>query len=182
VKELKGETENMDSNDLMKVDQFILDSEFPPENLVTDEEIEDESEERDSNSSDEAQDLQFQQQRKSTLLTQINSRSGSIKPTIDSTPPAMVTSMTLSENNEVLGQSEAEEKNLEQLINLHRHHLRLCTELSKTESKLIVTHSMKSKGASDRVSSSLYVQELSDIINKKLQSILELQMEIEKNK
>ena len=71
--------------------------------------------------------------------------------------------------------------NPDDLVALHRQQLRLFTELNKLESKLIVSFSMKSSpGKNDRgLSLDSYVQELEIVMNQKLQSILEVQKQLQ---
>ncbi|KAI8612730.1 hypothetical protein BC830DRAFT_539572, partial [Chytriomyces sp. MP71] len=69
----------------------------------------------------------------------------------------------------------------DELINIHRQHLRLFAELSKAESKLIVNYSMKLK-PDPSLSNEAYVKELEGILAQKEQSIRQLQLQIQRCK
>ncbi|KAJ3411834.1 Kinesin-like protein kif24 [Chytridiales sp. JEL 0842] len=235
VKELKGDggpaedwgsRDAENSNDALgpsdEEDNFLLDSEYPPENLLVSEEdlgAVDSDDDDISISSDDSPMSNAHQQRKNNILSQINSRNPQVKkdvvadvapttvaheqvvPTVlpavvpPSIPPASVipqvappavpilpppTSAGLGKTAESLPDSSS--SGIDELVNLHRQQLRFFAELSKAESKLLVSFSMKKPGGSERSSMDMYMKELQVILNQKIQSIQEIQRHMDKIK
>ncbi|KAJ3234405.1 Kinesin-like protein kif24 [Chytriomyces hyalinus] len=225
VKELKGDGQSQDSTrddskeysegiydepDSGDDDPLLIDSEYPPENLLDSEDGA--SAEDAGSSSDDAPVVATKQQRNS-VLSQLNSNRAaavaasnsqnsvvkreSVADIRSARGSAVDTSAgvaararptkgvegasaqsSASENSNLAGNNAA---SLDDLVNVHRQHLRLFAELSKAESKLIVNYSMKLK-PDPSMSNDAYVKELEGIMIQKEQSIRDLQLQIEKCK
>ncbi|TPX68273.1 hypothetical protein CcCBS67573_g07247 [Chytriomyces confervae] len=228
VKELKGDGHSQDSQDSPRDDSkeysegiydepdsgdddpLLIDSEYPPENLLDSEDGA--SADDVESSSDDAPVVASKQQRNSVLsqlnsnraaaLAASNNQNGVVKrESVADIRAARVAAVDTgagvaararptrgaegsavqnpaAENLSLAGNNAA---SLDELVNVHRQHLRLFAELSKAESKLIVNYSMKLRPDTS-MSNDAYVKELEGIMIQKEQSIRELQLQIEKCK
>ncbi|KAJ3026348.1 UNVERIFIED_CONTAM: Kinesin-like protein kif24 [Siphonaria sp. JEL0065] len=216
VKELKGDVQYQDEDELNQEpldglydepddsggedsDPLLIDSEFPPENLL---DSDDGKNIYDSDAAENSPDDSFaaRNQKKLSVLSQVNNRtavatSGIAAATAKTAPANFVsklqpmrkpsdgsnshigTSPSITDNNTTGGIPPG----FDELVNIHRQHLRLFAELSKTESKLIVNYSMKIK-PDPSASHETYLRELEGIMAQKEQSIKDLQRQIAKCK
>ncbi|KAJ3252541.1 Kinesin-like protein kif24 [Chytriomyces hyalinus] len=232
VKELKGDVQPQDSiredpkilsdgiydePDSGDDDPLLIDSEFPPENLLdSDDGV---SADDTENSPDEAPivpQVATKQQRTSVLSQLNNNRAAalaaasgqngvlkresvadirSVRAGVSDTGAALASRFRPTRGASDGGASQTsagvnsntsspainDSGSLDELVNVHRQHLRLFAELSKAESKLIVNYSMKLK-PDPSMSNEAYLKELEGIMMQKERSIRELQRQIEKCK
>ncbi|KAJ3381702.1 Kinesin-like protein kif24 [Entophlyctis sp. JEL0112] len=203
VKELKGDSQYQDEDahdglyDEPENDDFVsgdedpfLDSEFPPENLLeSDDGGNDTGDDSDNPPRVESQVVQASLPAMERLKNKsIPKHSSKLKPSMLAKP----SSTSLRGSREALSESKSSLSHVnstlsmgskghlpdlpafEELVNVHRQHLRLFAELSKSESKLIVNYSMKGKSESSVVSQETYLAELSAILAQKEESISDL--------
>ncbi|KAJ3333415.1 hypothetical protein HDU76_008439 [Blyttiomyces sp. JEL0837] len=207
VKELKGDGSKDESSSDLKFQDFpsegdltvdadeqaLLDSEFPPDNLVVTDGEEGDADFSDDSLSQESEtdeNISSHQVRKLNILSQVNSR----QQQKFSSPLHQNSSQALDGKAATARESAADDKvttrqsvdlaGLEELISLHRQHIRVFNDLSKADSRLIVQAAMKPKtGGNDRsVALTDYIGELESILNQKMESIAEMQRCISKLK
>ncbi|KAJ3216537.1 Kinesin-like protein kif24 [Dinochytrium kinnereticum] len=172
VKELKGsgvdDYEDKDASDPsyltrsedLTEDHLPLDLEFPPENLaVSDNDLSDddsEIEDLSSDSDDPSNDT------KALSLSNVSPNYSQTRPSEDS----------LYNGQEI-----------DQLVQLHRQHMKLFTDLGRTENRLVAGLGTGRKVMSkDAVTADVYVRELDEIMSQKLESISRIQSQISKLK
>ena len=201
---MKGDSSTRDDDDKLtndsaaepkarKDESFLLDSEFPPDNMaISDDENFYADSGEDSISSDISspdENVSFQQ-RKTEILSQLNASSSSspqktvktfLKPSTAAPQESTEPSKSLPTDQSLLSSSDRLNAvvDLDGLINLHRQHLRLFSDLSKIESKLIVNASLRTTATAGGIGSTrsteAYVGELEGILAQKMQSVVELQ-------
>lgn len=190
VKELKGATtyddddDNFDGpvdgdyeEDYMKDDDdLLIDEEFP---VTSDHHMDDDSDPAENNVS-----TSYPKSARSSLLSQINKTPLLPRLSADSNPSLANNS---NESLDLKGMATAinprSESFMDDLIKLHRAHIRESTESGKQESKLLVNLTMKmGKNGGDRSAMHMtfdnYVRELSDIVKQKMDNLVELQSKI----
>ncbi|KAJ3027392.1 UNVERIFIED_CONTAM: Kinesin-like protein kif24 [Siphonaria sp. JEL0065] len=216
VKELKGDVQYQDEDEQNQEpldglydepddsggedsDPLLIDSEFPPENLLDSDDGRNiyDSDADDNSPDDSSSNLAARNQKKTNVLSQLNNnRTVGAAAIATKTAPANFVSKLQpmrkpsdGSNSNIGSSPSITDSNVsggtppgfDELVNIHRQHLRLFAELSKTESKLIVSYSMKIK-PDPSVSHEMYLRELEGIMAQKEQSIKDLQRQIAKCK
>ncbi|KAI8901576.1 P-loop containing nucleoside triphosphate hydrolase protein [Globomyces pollinis-pini] len=204
VKELKGATTYDDDDDFDNVtgeedmvdddytgdvdhdmdgEDFMIDEEFPPDAFIGEQVGEPESPDVSQKSRQFPPIVQASRPplltKRSSGLLQTEVSSSSIATSADSyEPKGMVANASQ--------QSITQEGMMDELIRLHRNHIRECTESGKLESKLLVNLTMKmGKNSSDRNSMDItfdnYVRELDGIMRQKINSLQEIRDKIQQH-
>ncbi|KAJ3271941.1 Kinesin-like protein kif24 [Terramyces sp. JEL0728] len=177
VKELKGSTEYDDDEDMEPLvdddneeymededDGLLIDEEFPNESLTDDQQMEDDSQDELHH---KRSSLARQTSRPSLLSQQ---RKSPVKE------PLAPKGMTTAPHDNII----------DDLIKLHRNHIRESTEHGKQETKLLVNLTMKmGKNSSDRnnmyISFDNYVRELDEIMRVKMEGLIEIRQKIQEH-
>ncbi|KAJ3305123.1 Kinesin-like protein kif24 [Kappamyces sp. JEL0829] len=198
VKELKGATSYDDDDDFandagldyddeeMKDDDdgLLIDDEFPPEAFQSDHHMDDDS---DGLESHPIPHTKLTSSARSSLVSQSNKRPLLPRLSADSHSSSLANS---SESLDLRGMATAinprSDSFMEDLIKLHRSHIKDSTDSGKQESKLLVNLTMKmGKTSGDRSAMHLtfdnYVRELDDIIRQKMVGLAELQSKIQEH-
>lgn len=157
-------------------DDLLIDEEFP---VTSDHHMDDDSDPAENNVS-----TSYPKSARSSLLSQINKTPLLPRLSADSNPSLANNS---NESLDLKGMATAinprSESFMDDLIKLHRAHIRESTESGKQESKLLVNLTMKmGKNGGDRSAMHMtfdnYVRELSDIVKQKMDNLVELQSKI----
>jgi hypothetical protein len=153
-------------------DGLLLDDEFPPEAFQSDHQMDDSDDDPHIHVKRSAPSSQAQTKR--PLLPRLNDSHASLANSIDSLElKGMATAINPRSDNF-----------MEDLIKLHRSHIRDSTESGKQESKLLVNLTMKMGKSSAPVTQltfDTYVRELDEIVKQKMGSLLELQAKIQEH-
>ncbi|KAJ3074086.1 Kinesin-like protein kif24 [Podochytrium sp. JEL0797] len=178
----------------------LLDSEFPPENLLDSDDgghMYDSEDSMDASPPARAAPPPALSGRtntqKSNVLSQLNNSRAPPPPAAAAAPAAVASRSTatnfvsklqpMRKSSDGSSGSGADLSSISiptafaDLVNVHKQHLRLFGELSKSESKLIVNYSLKVK-ADQPVSHETYLKELEGIMAQKEESMRELQRQI----
>lgn len=163
-----------DDNDL------LIDEEFPPSTFTSDHPMDDDSDPAENLASSHPKSSSA----RSSLLSQVNKRPLLPRLNADSHHSSRANS---SESLELKGMATAinprSDAFMDELIKMHRSHIRESTESGKNESKLLVNLTMKmGKSSGDRSAMIMtfdnYVRELDEVVKQKMDSLVELQAKI----
>ncbi|KAJ3318539.1 Kinesin-like protein kif24 [Boothiomyces sp. JEL0866] len=184
VKELKGSAEYDDDEEMEQLgddeheefmdddeDGLLIDEEFPNETLTDDQQMEDDS--------------QDELHHKKPVLTHQTSRPSLLSQQKQKSP--VKAPQTQPQAVEPKGMTAVPQESLiDDLIKLHRNHIRESTEFGKQETKLLVNLTMKmGKNSSDRnnmyISFDNYVRELDEIMRVKMEGLIEIRQKIQEH-
>jgi hypothetical protein len=172
-----------DDDDDMKDDDdgLMLDDEFPPEAFQSDHQMDE-----DSDNAELQPPSSVSKSNRSSLLSQVNKRPLLPRLTPDSNHSMANSNDSLDLKGMATALNPRSESFMDELIKLHRSHIRDSTESGKQESKLLVNLTMKlGKTSSDRSAMQLtfdnYVRELDEIVRNKMQNLAELQAKIQEH-
>lgn len=170
----------------------LLDSEFPPENMHLVEDLKTGASLEEMNTSlDLDKPLGKSAASKVSILEKLNNKTQStiqIGNAVGKSRKSITTSIPIEiDQNETLiiksavdiGGENDSNLQFEELVKLHRQHLRDSTDSGKNESKLLVNFTMK-RSTSDRVNvtTDVYLKELDSFMDRKLAGIQEIKRKI----
>jgi hypothetical protein len=166
----------------------FLDQEFPPEGLMSDDVHEEEAFEEEIMTAPtmvpkaSSPKVQQQQQPRSSMRIKQQKKAilGKMNYSLASeekTESSLVETKTVVQKTFEDDQQQPTSARMEELIKLHRQHIRENTDFGKLESKILVNLTMKMKGTFDEETEAIYknyTQELKKIMEKKMESISEM--------
>jgi hypothetical protein len=158
-----------DDQDIMEDEDLLLDEEFPPEAFPVPQE----------DFTNEDSISQSPAKSKASILSQLNKRSLPSRGQVESRG----SNETMDLKGMATALTQSQELLMEEVIKLHRNHIRECAETGKLESKLLVNLTMKmGKNTSDPAAMTMsfdsYCRELDESLREKMNSIMELRAKI----
>jgi hypothetical protein len=156
--------QSQDFEDENDEEDLLLDEEHPPPAFT-------------SHHVEEA-DEQHSPAKKASILSQLNKRIPSRSSASEKSPTE-----TMDLKGMATALTQSQEVFMEEIIRLHRNHIRDCTDSGKLESKLLVNLTMKmGKNTSDPAAMSLsfenYCRELDEMLKEKMDGIMQIRSKI----
>jgi hypothetical protein len=146
-------------------DDLLLDEEHPPDAFA-------------SHHAEDMDESQHSPAKKASILSQLNKRLPSRPSATEKSPTE-----TMDLKGMATALTQSQEVFMEEIIRLHRNHIRDCTDSGKLESKLLVNLTMKmGKNTSDPAAMSLsfenYCRELDEMLKEKMDGIMQIRSKI----